>query len=179
MSPIVLTSHPSTPCEIIRRFEVKLSKMGSGLLLAYSLEGDISTLRMPPPVLPQRTDGLWQTTCFEAFLKPAPHSSVYYEFNFAPSTAWAVYRFAAYREGMADMPAIEPPKIVLRQEANRLELDVRVELDGLGFAVDGGECRLALSAVIEDTQGKRSYWAGAHPPGKPDFHHGDGFAFKL
>ena len=24
-----------------------------------------------------------------------------------------------------------------------------------------------------------SYWALAHPPGKPDFHHADGFALEL
>jgi hypothetical protein len=39
--------------------------------------------------------------------------------------------------------------------------------------------RLGLSAVIEDTRGSLSYWALAHPPGKPDFHHADGFALEL
>ena len=39
--------------------------------------------------------------------------------------------------------------------------------------------RLGLSAVIEDTSGGKSYWALAHPPGKPDFHHADCFALEL
>ena len=39
--------------------------------------------------------------------------------------------------------------------------------------------RLGLSAVIEDTNGHKSYWALAHPPGKPDFHHADCFAYEL
>ena len=179
MPSIVLTPHPSIPCEAIRRFEVRLRKMDGGLSLEYSVEGDLASIRIPPPVLPQPTDGLWQATCFEAFFKPGLHSSAYYEFNFAPSAAWAVYRFTAYREGMAAVATIEPPKIVLRQDANRLEMDALVDWDGLAFPAECGECRLGLSAVIEDTQGNRSYWAGAHPPGKPDFHHRDSFAFKL
>jgi hypothetical protein len=33
--------------------------------------------------------------------------------------------------------------------------------------------------VIEDIGGGRSYWALAHPAGKPDFHHADGFTIEL
>ncbi len=36
-----------------------------------------------------------------------------------------------------------------------------------------------ISAVIEETDGTKSYWALAHPPGKPDFHHADCFALEL
>jgi hypothetical protein len=39
--------------------------------------------------------------------------------------------------------------------------------------------RIGLSAVIEDTNGEISYWALAHPPGKPDFHHANGFAYEI
>ena len=39
--------------------------------------------------------------------------------------------------------------------------------------------KLALSAVIEELDGTKSYWALAHPPGKPDFHHPDCFALTL
>jgi hypothetical protein len=39
--------------------------------------------------------------------------------------------------------------------------------------------RLALSAVIEETDGHLSYWALAHPAERPDFHHRDGFVLAL
>jgi hypothetical protein len=39
--------------------------------------------------------------------------------------------------------------------------------------------QLALSAVIEETNGRISYWALAHPFGQPDFHHSDCFALDL
>jgi len=33
--------------------------------------------------------------------------------------------------------------------------------------------------LIEETNGAKSYWALAHAPGKPDFHHPDAFALDL
>jgi hypothetical protein len=33
--------------------------------------------------------------------------------------------------------------------------------------------------VIEAADGGKSYWALAHPPGRPDFHHAAGFAAHL
>jgi hypothetical protein len=40
--------------------------------------------------------------------------------------------------------------------------------------------QLGLSAVLEEADGTKSYWALAHPPGdKPDFHHADCFAAQL
>ena len=47
-----------------------------------------------------------------------------------------------------------------------------------GIFPDNG-AKLALSAVIEELDGTKSYWALAHPPGKPDFHHPDCFALTL
>ena len=34
--------------------------------------------------------------------------------------------------------------------------------------------RVSITAVIEEKGGRKSYWALAHPPGRPDFHHADG-----
>jgi hypothetical protein len=38
---------------------------------------------------------------------------------------------------------------------------------------------VGLSAVIEEVDGSKSYWALRHPPGQPDFHHRDCFALRL
>ena len=38
---------------------------------------------------------------------------------------------------------------------------------------------LGLSAVLEERDGTKSYWALAHPSGKPDFHHPDCFIARL
>jgi hypothetical protein len=91
---------------------------------------------------------------------------------------WAIYRFSAYREGMTAAEGA-PPRIAVRRDATGLTTEAAVDLDSWPVLRDASKLRLALSAVIEDTQHCISYWALAHPPGKPDFHHADGFALKL
>src|SRR5688500_9701615 len=56
---------------------------------------------MPEPSEPERREELWQTTCFETFLR-AHGEEGYREWNFAPSGQWAAYDFTAHREGRSD-----------------------------------------------------------------------------
>jgi len=42
-----------------------------------------------------------------------------------------------------------------------------------------GEWLAAITAVIEEADGTKSYWALRHPSAQPDFHHADGFALEL
>ena len=57
-----------------------------------------------------RADELWQTTCFEAFLRPMGQTG-YSEWNFAPSGEWASYAFTDYREGTAEAEVDAPPYV--------------------------------------------------------------------
>jgi hypothetical protein len=151
----------------------------SGLVsLHYTVTGNIGALRVPPVAMPLRTDGLWQSTCFEAFLRAGPDRA-YYEFNFAPSTQWAAYRFDGYRTGMRAVGEIDAPRIEVQANDAGLELRVVLDLARLPDLPAGSSWRVGLSAVIEDANGRKSYWALAHPPGKPDFHHGNCFALQV
>lgn len=179
MPAIVLQPHPATPCAAVHRCQVRAGLDPAGrLALEYTLEGDIDGLLVPAPAALGRTDGLWRHTCCEAFLA-RPGLPGYLEFNFSPSGAWAAYRFRAYREGMALAEPARPPLIQVRRAAHRFVLSATVELRGLVPEPAGTACRMALSAVLEDREGGLSYWALAHPPGRPDFHHGHGFALAL
>jgi hypothetical protein len=127
---------------------------------------------IPPLAEPWRADELWRTTCFEAFLSPAGEAS-YREWNFAPRGNWAAYDFSAYREGMEKAEVRSPPYI--RMEDNFTWWTV-----GATIAVEAGrKWDLALSAVIEETDGTKSYWALAHAADKPDFHARDCFVATL
>ena len=137
--------------------------------------GKISDLVLPPVTAPARVDELWRHTCFEAFIRAAPGGS-YYEFNFAPSTQWAAYRFDGYRSGMRVAAEIGAPKIEVESTRECYTLRASLELPELPSS---SGWRLALSAVIEEANGRKSFWALAHPPGKPDFHHPDCFAGEL
>jgi hypothetical protein len=71
------------------------------------------------------------------------------------------------------------PEISVRRGEDGLELQSAVRLEHLADLRDVRHLRIALAAVIEDDNGRLSYWALRHSPGKPDFHHPDGFALKV
>ena len=72
-------------------------------MLSYTLTGDINALVLPAKSEPGRADDLWQTTCFELFLRG--EGAAYREYNFSPSGEWAAYAFDSYREGRREIPA--------------------------------------------------------------------------
>ena len=148
------------------------------LVLQYFVIGKINDLRMPPQTPPTRSDELWQHTCFEAFVR-VPQAAAYYELNFAPSTQWAAYRFSGYRNGMSIASEIAAPRFEVQSDAKRYKMQASLDLDHLPNLPSNAAWRLGLSAVIEEASGYKSYWALAHPPGKPDFHHSDCFAREL
>ncbi|HEX3676028.1 MAG TPA: DOMON-like domain-containing protein [Sphingomicrobium sp.] len=144
-----------------------VKRKGSELEFSYLLEGDSSDLVIPPASAPMRTDGLWKSTCFEAFIGIG--EAGYVELNFATSGQWAAYSFTNYREGMRELD-IAPPKICFADNC----LVATIE-----FVAQPGS-PLNVAAVIERKDGTRGYWALAHPEGnRPDFHVRDCFVAKL
>jgi len=135
----------------------------------FILTGPIPTLRIPDHATPARRDGLWRHTCFELFARTPDE---YVEFNLSPSSEWAAYRFTGYREGMAELETTAP-EISVHRSDHRLEVSARLQIPPEATAI-------GLSAVIEERNGTKSYWALRHPPGDtPDFHHPDCFALEV
>src|SRR6202521_1317430 len=175
----VLTAHPSTPNDNVPRLAVEVRAEGPDILvIQYSLVADMSRVRVPLSGASGRADALWEHTCFEAFVA-AGDAPGYHEFNFSPSLDWAIYRFSAYREGMSPAEIGRAPEISLRRGDDGLELKAAVRLGHLADLGDVRHLRIALAAVIEDDNGRLSYWGLRHAPGKPDFHHPNGFALEV
>jgi hypothetical protein len=168
-----LRLHLDCRCDAVTSIEVEAERKGAALMLRYRLVGDIAALVVPAISKSERADGLWLHTCFEAFVG-ANGSSGYCELNFSPATQWAAYLFDDYRQGTRNAD-IERPAIAVRSSEREFELRSTVILPSMASA----SWRLALSAVIEEASGCKSYWALAHPPGKPDFHHPDCFVVEL
>ena len=169
MTTYSLSPHPDDSPLAIRGVEVEVLGGHDNVLLTYTVLGPERVV-MPPRLIPEPADGLWRTTCFELFLR-FDDDERYVEFNFSPSTCWAAYAFDGYREGMTALPVVTPPRI------ERLADVVRVACDLSGLP--RGDLAMGLSAVIEEEGGRKSYWALAHPPGAPDFHHPACFAARL
>lgn len=174
-----LTAHPATPCPAIRQFaiEVDTSRLPAALVIVYRIAGDAARLRLPSSGFARRADGLWQHTCFEAFLRAGPSVS-YHEFNFAPSGDWAAYRFKRLRSERSapDMPA---PRMERRDFPDGYELSATLPIAALPELARAPEIEAGIAAVIEADDGTLSYWALAHLGEKPDFHDPSSFVLKV
>ena len=174
--PLIL--HPDSPRGAVSQVEAYISRGNTGnLLVHYYVAGDPSLFIQgwPPHPSWKRADDLWKHTCFEAFVKPTGAEG-YFEFNFAPSFAWAAYRFADYRRHRQNADILKPrPEAAYGGDFYELRAHLRLE----GLPELAGDWRVGISAVIEEANGNISHWALRHPPGKADFHHADGFALEL
>ena len=172
-----LAPHPATPPS--EPFKVWVNVEHSAAFSAtattniwFGIGAPASRFVIPEPVEPKRADDLWKTTCFEAFLR-VPGAAAYREWNFAPSGEWAAYDFTAYREGRTNADVTTP---YIRVEDNftwwAFGATISVEATGVW--------EFGLSAILEETDGTKSYWAVTHPEGdKPDFHDPACFAARL
>jgi hypothetical protein len=171
----VLLPHPSTrgdDLSIVGQAE----RYGTELLLSFHVTGATEQIMVPPlSRAPLRQDGLWERTCFEAFVRPS-RSPAYHELNLSPSGDWAFYHFHDRRTGRSN-PEVDVPAIEF--EASERGLNLRASIDLATLLSPAVPWDVTLSAVLERVDGTRTYWALAHPPGAPDFHHPDCFVLHL
>jgi len=206
---VALVEHPDTPARAVSGVVCTHVWRNPGeWRFDFHVDAPAGALRLPAPTAPDRTDGLWYHTCFELFLLD-PLDGAYLEFNFSPSGQWAAYQFDGYRAGMRELdvsapsilgsgPAHAAAGIAARLRALGLDEETirkfaaaapPMPAPATGFSLSAIcehpglwreiAVRAAISAVIEEADGTKSYWALAHPPGKPDFHHADCFDLDL
>lgn len=168
---VSLQPHPNSPVQGIHSFRVDLARQDDRLVLRYSLVSSPATLRMPVPGPAIRQDGLWHHSCFELFVTDSV-GPAYHEYNFSPSGAWAHYRFSDYHELISDDAEVSVPDIQVTQEGEVFSLNAVIDWPKHMTA-------FSLAAVIENSQGKLSYWANAHAADEPDFHHPDARCLNL
>jgi hypothetical protein len=174
-----LRLHPDSHSGAVERIDVEIARPHAGRLeLSYIVTGQISNIRMPVAAANARGDGLWRHTCFEAFVR-ASSDAEYYELNFSPSGQWAAYLFSSYRNGMRVADDIAAVPIEMHASREGCVLQASLDPDHFTGLPRDRSWHIGLSAVIEDTNGDMSYWALAHPPGKPDFHHAGGFTCEF
>lgn len=162
-----LIAHPAHPPAGVRNVTAwVLSRDANWCVLRWKVEGAAGVI-VPPFAGAARAGRLWQTTCFEVFVAPLVGAvATYCELNFAPSERWAAYDFTGYRAGVTDRAMDRGPVITPRRGRDVLFCDVAIpsaQLPPLPW-------RYALTAVIEEAGGTKSFWAPAHGGERPDFH---------
>ena len=169
-----LHPHPAHPPLAVSSVESRLfGRDRNWLRLRWRIEGS-GKLVVPPFAGKGRADDLWQTTCFEMFLRP-PGDSSYSEFNLSPSERWNAYDFAARRTGMTERTMPRAPVCTTRPGSAFAIFDAAIPAAGLPRE----ECAMALACVIEEAGGQKSYWALEHGGFAPDFHDPACFTARL
>ena len=173
-----LVMHPASRCGAIQSVAAAIGRDAPGALwISWRIAGEIRRLRLPAAAPPLRADGLWQHTCLEVFLR-ADDADSYHEFNFAPSRAWAAYRFAGRRAGRTS-PVMTPPATQIERATGSFGLSALLPLAELPDLARTPTIHAGIAAVIEDEHGTLSYWALAHAAPEPDFHDPATFALVL
>ncbi len=166
-----LICHSASPSTVVSAVQVSLQLIDDDTLaLSYEFTAQQAQVLLPQPNVPVFANELWKHTCFELFVAGSGHG--YREYNFSPSSAWAAYEFSDYRMGMAPLMLEQPPAIHM----NRQRMQVRLPLVSLPSSSSHA---IGLAAVIEECDGRLSYWALKHPSAKPDFHHRSSFIGNL
>ncbi len=166
-------------CQYAKSLQVEVEpKADGGLQFRYELTGELSKLRIPPQQQPAEVEGLWNHTCFEAFVAVEGESG-YHEYNFSPSGQWAAFYFSGYRKRSAWSAGKAPETVTVQDTNGQLKLIANIAASELPTNTFGRPLQLGLSAVLESNTGGFSYWAMMHPSDRPDFHHRSGFACIL
>jgi hypothetical protein len=174
-----LLPHPSQADAAILavRAAATIDRPAAKLEISFRAEGDISRVTIPAKAAALRADGLWQHTCFEAFLR-ADADDAYYEFNFSPSGAWAAYRFSGRRAGR-ESPELAAPRIELASDEDVVEMTASIAFGALPPLARTPLIHVGLAAVIETRDGRLGHWALAHRSAAPDFHDPESFTLAM
>ena len=125
-----------------------------------------------------RRDGLWRTTCFEAFVA-RPGEPGYWEFNFSDQVGWNVYRFSGQRQGMGREPGALGVRRQRTERSTHAHWRFEVRMSSELARELAGPLDVSLAAVMESADGRFSHWALAHACAAPDFHARAGFRISL
>jgi hypothetical protein len=176
---VALACHPSSPSTAVRGLTASARIGGAGkLAMRFVLDAEMSQIALPALRPAARADELWRHTCFEVFVA-LPDSDAYVELNFSPSTEWAMYGFVAYRRGMTPLDVKRPPRVAVRPTSRGLVLEAVTYLAELPMPQPGSPLRAGAAAVVEEKDGRLTYWALTHPSALPDFHHRLGFVLQV
>jgi len=153
-----------------------LRRVNHEMVVDFLLRGDTSTIQWPVP-LPHSAPGneLWKHTCFEVFIADSDDSA-YWEYNFSPSRQWAIYAFSGYRQpsgiAVSSNPSVGIPCLGDKTFTLQLQFPLEAPLENKSLSV-------GVSAVVENRDGTRQYFALTHCAQKPDFHRRDSFLIKM
>lgn len=154
-----------------------ISRQDAQLKIQAQLTGNLAQILIPlPNPVPTRKFNLWEETCLEFFLR-LQNTTEYWEFNLAPSGDWNVFHFLNYRQNLTEESAYSSLELAVSQLGDVLSLDLEIDLEPIIHSAPNLD--VAITTVIQNSNGELSYWALNHPTSVADFHHQDSFLISF
>jgi hypothetical protein len=178
MPSLPLLEHPAAEFPLALKATASLARAGSCTTIIYTLYGAINDISWPDSADHIFTDGLWQATCFEAFVA-LPTDKSYLEINFAPFGTWAAYSFLDYRVQSDRLAGLNVLACRTERIANEVTARCVFDLSTLPKYAAAPRLEFGISMVIKSTMGSRHYFALSHPRLVPDFHDRRGFVLSV
>lgn len=172
-----LLCHPECGATAIDGVMACIIPAGRGRVeICYLVRANPGILKWPE-YPSERRDGLWKSTCFEAFIRNEDaRAQSYVEYNFSPNGAWAAYHFDGYRDGMQNLELVSSPDMDFAERPDGYSVRILLQIPEY-FRTGRLSCN--LTAILEENGGGKSYWALRHAPAAPDFHNADCFTHKF
>jgi hypothetical protein len=158
------------------QLDVDLKAEGPILKLQFEISNNVDSVLLPEMANdPKRVIGLWESTCFEIFIKN-PLSDSYYEFNFSPEGHWNCFYFNNPKEKLKECTNVAFPvsAVTIAPEHYRFSIEINTESLKEGFW-SSKEMEFGLTTIIEDEKNNLSFWAIEHHDEAPNFHNFSSF----
>ncbi len=144
-----------------------IKKINDSIKLSFQFTGTAAQLETQP-LVPSKTELLWQGTCFELFIKDEIGSG-YKEFNFSPDQRFTSYYHKGYRDTIhsSTKQGSYPTKQINSIDAITFEVllnDIHID-----------DKSVAVTAVTTNSTGDSEYWGVNHWDNSPDFHRAENF----
>lgn len=156
-------------------------KHGQFLLMEFMVEGQLDRLFLPrykPENSNKRVIGLWESTCFEFFIKHKDRED-YLEFNLSSDHHWNAFYFKYIRDQVKEFEPIDTIHVHSKREKWGLEITCKVDLTKFpDHFWESGNMRMGITAITEDKLQKKEYWALNHLDENPYFHNPHTFLVK-
>jgi len=157
---------PQLQVEIYTKWQESL------ISIEYRLIGNTKQLYLPHKQRPRRVIGLWESTCFEFFIKH-PNGEDYVEFNFSPEGFWNCFYFPHKKAPLKAFEAYSTPDMKLINRNDGLSFYVTLTLEQLPIHLEQ-TAQISTPCVL-DNRGKLSYWAFSHLDPFANFHNFESF----
>lgn len=150
------------------------------LNMSFELSGALDEISLAKPVKsPARIQGLWQTTCFEVFIKNQ-ESEEYIEFNFSSEYDWNCFYFPNKKSRLKEYQKITNLSVNSVKENTTFFIESSVDLNKLPDGLwKKNKMRIGPAAILESKTKELTYWACKHLDKVPNFHNHDSFNYEL